>query len=190
MNSFFLKEIPELARDWDEIKSLFIEQEIPPNTTLLYEGDVANEIYFIETGALRLWNNDNGKDITFQFFFENQMVSSFESFYLEKPSNFSIESIEPTSITKLSKDSLKSLQVKYPSINAFITQKICERFMDYTNFFLSRIKDSPEKRYEQLLLTNPNLINRVQQYYIASYLGITPVSLSRIKARIHNNSQN
>lgn len=68
------------------------------------------------------------------------MVSSFESFYLGKPSNFSTESIENTSMIVLEKKSLDLLKLKYPSLNTYITQHICERFMDYTNFFLSQIK--------------------------------------------------
>ncbi|WP_461198846.1 cyclic nucleotide-binding domain-containing protein [Enterococcus sp. N249-2] len=56
------------------------QKTIPAHTTLLYEGDIADNLYFIHSGALRLWHNVDGKDITFQFFFENQIVASYESF--------------------------------------------------------------------------------------------------------------
>lgn len=184
MNNNFLREIPEIEENWYQIKHLFIQKNIRSKTTLLSEGMVSKYIYFINKGALRLWNNDDGRDITVQFFFEGQVVSSFESFYLGKNSQFSIESIEDSNITLLSKESLDLLSDKFPNINKYITDIICRRFIDYTNFFLSRIKDSPEKRYCDLLENNPNLIQRVPHYYIASYLGITPVSLSRIRNRI------
>ena len=184
MNNNFLKEIPGIEENWNQIKHLFIEKNVPSKTTLLSEGMVSKYIYFINKGALRLWNNDDGRDITMQFFFEGQVVSSFESFYLCKNSQFSIESIEDSNITLLSKESLDLLSDKFPSVNNYITDIICKRFIDYTNFFLSRIKDSPEKRYYDLLENNSELIKRVPHYYIASYLGITPVSLSRIRNRI------
>ena len=63
---------------------------------------------------------------------------------------------------------------------------ICERFIDYTNLFLSRIKNSPEQRYIELIKEYPDIINKIPHYYIASYLGITPVSFSRIRNRLKN----
>ena len=151
---------------------------------MLYEGTVAEHIFFVNKGALRLWYNDDGRDITVQFFFEGQIVSSFESFYLSKESSFSIESIEDSNITVISRESLELLLKDFPSLNQHFTMVICKRFIDYTNFFLSRIKNTPEERYSELLEKNLNLISRVSHHYIASYLGVTPVSLSRIRNRI------
>lgn len=145
--------------------SYWYKKSVPENTTLLYEGEVADKIYFIKKGALRLWNNDDGKDITFQFFFEGQIVASYESFHLGKPSIFTIETIENTDLLVLEKRKL-------------------EHLLAYTEYFLSRIKESPEKRYISLLEKRPELVRRVPDHYIASFLGITPVSLSRIKKRI------
>lgn len=186
MKDYFFKGIPEIEQNWEHIKHLFIHKEVSNKTTLLHEGMVADYIYFINKGALRLWSNDEGRDITVQFFFERQIVSSFESFYLRKESQFSIESIEDSSITMLSKDSLDMLLKEFPTLNQYITSTICNRFIDYTNFFLSRIKDTPERRYCELLEKEPELLDRVSHHYIASYLGITPVSLSRIRNRIKN----
>ena len=186
MNNYFFDKIPELKENWHKIEHLFIQKNIPEKTTLLSEGEISKYIYFVNKGALRLWTNDNGRDITVQFFFENHIVSSFESFYLEKTSNFSIESIEDVNITQLSRESLNLLIKEFPTINTHITEIVYKRFIDYTNFFLSRIKDTPEKRYQDLINNNQDLIQRVPHHYIASYLGITPVSLSRIRARLKN----
>lgn len=184
MENYFFRDIPELKENWEQVKHFFIPKKIHSKTTLLFEGTISKHIYFIKKGALRLWHNDNGKDITVQFFFEGQIVSSFESFYLNKESQFSIESIEDSDIYILSKESLNFLIDKFPNTNTRITNIICNRFIDYTNFFLSRIKDSPEERYCELVEKNPYLIQRVSHHYIASYLGITPVSLSRIRKRL------
>lgn len=159
-------------------------KKVPADTTLLYEGDIADKLYFVEKGALRLWNNDDGRDITFQFFFENQFVASYESFHLQKPSIFSIETIENSDLLVLDKKNLELLLKESPDLLYFMMNQISERFIAYTEYFLSRIKESPENRYISLLKNNSELINRVPDYYIASFLGITPVSLSRIKKRI------
>lgn len=70
-----------------------------------------------------------------------------------------------------------------PSLRQVYEEKLIDRFRVYQQLFLSRIKDTPQQRYEELLKKYPNIIQRVPQHYIASYLGITPVSLSRIRNR-------
>ena len=90
----FLEHHPEYKA---KIEQCFREIEIPAKTILLHEDEVSQNIYFIRKGCLRVWFNNDGKDISFQFFFEGQAVSSFESFLGRKPSMFSIESLEPCS---------------------------------------------------------------------------------------------
>jgi CRP-like cAMP-binding protein len=92
--------------DSNEFSHLFRKEIIPSKTTLLEEGKMANTIYFIEQGCIRSWFNNNGKDITVQFFFEEDQVASIESFRTNRPSLFSIESIEkkPQSPTAYSSD--------------------------------------------------------------------------------------
>ncbi|MEB2778735.1 cyclic nucleotide-binding domain-containing protein [Algoriphagus sp. D3-2-R+10] len=81
--------------EWDNFKHLFKRQEIPAKTILLNEGEIAKQAFYIEKGCLRVCSNNEGKDITFQFFFEGESVSSIESFRTNQPSLFTIESIEP-----------------------------------------------------------------------------------------------
>jgi CRP-like cAMP-binding protein len=82
---------PIFDPNWE---AFFTEMHVPARTILLREGEVARQAYYIRQGCLRLWFNDNGKDITFQFFFENQGVSSIESFRTGRPSLFNLETIE------------------------------------------------------------------------------------------------
>lgn len=158
-------------------------EKIPAFTTLLYQGDMSHNLYFVNKGCLRLWHNDGEKDITMQFFFENQMVSAFESIYLEETSLYSIESIEDTTLYKLNRADLLKLMDDSPAFQQDVLNYICERFINYQHYFLSRIKDAPAERYHDLVTNEPRIAARVPQHYIASYLGITPVSLSRIKNR-------
>lgn len=161
------------------INSLFI----PSKTILLYEGKIADTLYLIRKGNLRLFFYNEGKDVTFQFFFEDDFVASFDSLYTCQPSLFSLESIEPTEVVAIKRKDFYNLLEQIPSLRKIYEEKLIERFHVYQQLFLSRIKNTPAQRYEELLKENPYIIQRVPQHYIASYLGITPVSLSRIRNR-------
>ena len=155
----------------------------PSKTMLLEEGKIADKLYFIRKGCLRLFFYNEGKDITFQFFFEGDFVASFDSLYKGTPSLFSLESIEPSEVMFIKKEDFYNEIENNSSLRKVYEEKIIERFSFYQHLFLSRIKNTPQQRYEELLKEYPNIIQRVPQHYIASYLGITPVSLSRIRNR-------
>ncbi len=167
--------------NWNKFKDLFEKVEIAPKTTLLNEGEIARYMYFIKKGCLRLCFNNEGKDTTFQFFFENQAVSSFESFFSYKPSIFRLESIEPSHLIRLKKDDFDMLVGQYPELKDALQKILIQRMAHFAKLFLSHIKNNPQKRYQELMKDNPEILLRVPQHYIASYLGITPVSLSRIR---------
>ncbi|WP_262316822.1 Crp/Fnr family transcriptional regulator [Lacticaseibacillus parakribbianus] len=172
----------------DQIRSLGQRRHYAAGADLLREGDPAQHLFFIEQGGVRLWHNDDGRDITVQFFFEDQVVASFESFYLKKPSLFAITAIEPTTVVTVDAAALQRVLDLEPTLMAAFTNHICHRFIAYTRYFLNRIEQSPEQRFRTLLATEPALVARVPQHELASYLGITPVSLSRIRSRIKKES--
>jgi CRP-like cAMP-binding protein len=168
---------------WKEVRLLFQERVIPPRTMILREGEISEHIYFIKKGCLRMWFNNDGKDVTLQFFFEDQAVASIESYWQKTPSLFNLESIETTECICISKSDVDRLLVFYPELKDGLLEFAFERMSNYSFLFLSMIKDNPRKRYEELLKHHPEIIRRVPLRYIASYLGITPVSLSRIRNR-------
>lgn len=169
--------------NWTKFQHCVVEKEIASKVVLLNEGEISNNIYFIKKGCLRQWFNKDGKDITFQFFFEKQAVASIDSFLNYKPSLFTIESVEPSNINCISKDTFEKLNEIYPEFKDELNEYLFQRFQNYAQLFLSRIKDTPKERYEDLVKNHPEIIKRVPQHYIASYLGITPISLSRIRNR-------
>jgi CRP-like cAMP-binding protein len=171
------------AAEWDKFGHLFKSLKIPAKTILLREGEISKKAYYIEKGCLRLWFNQQGKEVTFQFFFEGAGVSSVESFRSNRPSLFTIETIEPCTIHSISKKDFQSILKDSPAIKEQIEESIFERMVLYQHLFLSRIRDNPQKRYADLLKNHPEILLRIPQHYIASYLGITAVSLSRIRNR-------
>lgn len=156
---------------------------VPAKTVLLEEGKVADRLYLIRKGCLRLFFYNEGKDITFQFFFEGDFVASFDSMHKRAPSLFGLESIEPSELAVIGREEFYSLINSNLQARQLYEEKLIDRFRAYQQLFLSRIKNTPQQRYEELLKEYPAIIQRVPQHYIASYLGITPVSLSRIRNR-------
>ena len=112
------------------------------------------------------------------------MVSSFESVMTKKPSRMFIDAIEDSTIGIIRFRELERLIAGTPSVRDHFDRLLMTRLIFYMNQHASFILDSPEKRYRNLMRENPELVSRVPQQYIASYLGVTPVSLSRIRARI------
>jgi CRP-like cAMP-binding protein len=162
---------------------IFHLKKYKPKETLLTEGEVSEKIFFIKNGALRIWFNNEGVELTVDFFVENSFVSSFESFFQNIPSVFNIETIEESNIFELNKEDFLMLMNDNKKFGNFINETIYKRFGLLTKRLLSFIKDTPQMRYKNLLEQRPELLLRFPQHYIASYLGITSVSLSRIRNR-------
>ena len=180
----FFEKIPRLRRNWNAYRRLFTEVNVRAKTTLLKEGEVPRKIFFVKKGCLRASLHSNAREITFQFFFENEFVASIESFRTNRPSPITIKSVEPSTLVILHKSGFDVLMRDFPELKDFMLDLAFKRFGQYANLFLTYIRTTPEQRYRELLKTNPRIIERVPQHYIASYLGITPVSLSRIRKRI------
>lgn len=160
-----------------------VPQTFPAKTVLLRERAIADRLYLIRRGCLRLFFLKDGKEITFQFFFEGDFVGSFDSLYRRTPSLFALETIEPAEVVGIGRDDFYDLLESVPRLRVFYEEKLIDRFHVYQQLFLSRIKNTPQERYEELIREHPAIVRRIPQHYIASYLGITPVSLSRIRNR-------
>lgn len=176
---------------WNDYISRFQRMEVPAKTILLHEGNIAAKLFFIEKGCIRVWYNKQGKDITTQFFFENNMVSSIVSFKNNMPSLVNIETIEPSIVWFINKPDLEQIVneiLEVPHLRELYINGIFERTFNYMQYSFSFIKDTPLERYENLLKEKPYLVQRVPQHYIASYLGISKVHLSRIKNQLYKRS--
>jgi len=172
---------------WNDYISCCKRMEIPAKTILLRAGEIPRKVFMIEKGCIRVWYNDNGKDITSQFFFENETVASIESFRKKLPSPATIEMIEPGIVWWIHKKNADRIieEIKeIPRLRNMYIDTIFERTFNYMNHFFSFIIDTPQERYVRLLKERPQIIKRVPQHYIASYLGISTVHLSRIKSKL------
>ncbi|TGJ98443.1 Crp/Fnr family transcriptional regulator [Leptospira langatensis] len=179
------KRIPNLEKNWDRYKHMLRERKVPAKTVLFKEGEYAKTIFIVRNGCLRIKFDDNGRDITIAFIFANRAVTSIHSYRgTHKESRFGLESIEPSEIYYITEEDATTLYKENEGLKEILLEFTLERFENYLGLFLSRIRDSPEERYLNLIKQQPDIVSRIPQHYIASYLGITPVSLSRIRNRV------
>jgi len=183
----FRNKFPGLNKYWEKYLPVQQRMEIPARTILLQEGRPSRHYIYIEKGAIRTYFNKDGVDKTVQFFFENEGLSSLESFINNVPSPVTIETIEPSVVYLLHKKYVTRLMdelAREPGFMQMILQLSARRQVHYMNEFVSFIRDTPEQRYQNLLKDRPHIVRRVPQHYIASYLGISKVHLSRIKSKL------
>jgi hypothetical protein len=157
-------------------------QTFQPKEFLSWQGEVSNEIYFIVKGITRSIINDTaGEEHTIHFSLENQFICDYSSFMLQAPATNSIQAVEQTETVVLSR---KAIEWGYANLRQGdkLGRLIAEYYFIY---FDNRLKNqylfTPAQRYENIAKVFPNIHNRVPQHMIASYLGVSPVHLSRLK---------
>lgn len=166
------------------IKDTFTREELPAKSLLVKEGALAKKLFFIETGCCRCWfSTSEGKEVTMNFGFEGSFVSSMETLLAAQPSWYTVETLEPTVAYSILLQEFQELRATSGDWQTAYGQYVERRLLHYQQLFITRLKDNPEKRYRTLLNQHPEIFQRVPQHYIASFLGITAVSLSRIRNR-------
>ncbi len=156
--------------------------EIKKNKDLQPIGHTCKTIYFIEKGALRIYYYKDGTEITESFEFENSIVARAESLFTGKPSKKAIQAIEDTSLVAIDANKLFNLFDSFPEIERLFRKIIEQAYVKAIHRLESIQFYTAEERYTNLLNEHKEVLKRVPLKYIASYLGITQVSLSRIRA--------
>lgn len=153
-------------------------------TLLLREGQVADLCHFVLRGCVRQYYLVGGVERTTHFFTEGEPVAPYNGDFEGKPSKFYLECVEDCILTVSVPGAEVELFSKFPKFEAISRTATEHEWSKSQDRFASFILNSPEERYLELLYTRPDLLDRVPQYQLASYLGVTPESLSRIRRRI------
>jgi CRP-like cAMP-binding protein len=168
--------------EWSHYSSMLHIKKIKKKTTILCEGNICKDVFFINSGLLRIYFVDNnGEEKTFHFALENTFASDYKSFLKGLPSNYSIQAIEETEVLVMS---LEMVQGGYQKLKygEKLGRLIAE---DYFFLFNDKIQaiytQTPLERYHNLTNSFPKIFQRVPQHLIASYLNISSVHLSRLK---------
>ncbi|MEL3973328.1 Crp/Fnr family transcriptional regulator [Rossellomorea oryzaecorticis] len=153
-------------------------------TILLQQGEIPDKCYFVLKGCVRQYAvAADGKETTFNFFTEEQSVTIFNQHSIDKASNYSLSCLEDCTLITGDLFTEQEMYDLHPVLQTMTRKMIEEDIGVMRDDFASFVASSPEERYKALQEKRPDLINRVPQYQLASYLGITPESLSRIKKR-------
>ena len=173
-------------KDWLVFSSLLKKREFSKKSIFLSKGQIENHISFIEKGKVRLFipKEDKEKEITFGFSFQGELVSAYDSFLTRTPSLYELETLVDTTLWCISYSDLQEVY-KTSEIGNTIGRVISERlFLIKSKREQSLLNETSEERYLKLFKDRPNVIKQIPLKYIASYIGVTPQALSRIRKRI------
>ncbi|MEO0580673.1 MAG: Crp/Fnr family transcriptional regulator [Bacteroidota bacterium] len=150
------------------------------------KGETKKQLFFVRRGMVRSYHvSEQSEDITFQLFPEYHIFGNLHSIVFDKPSEFYYEAIEPTKVYTIDYDDFFDMFLKNPNVSVinktYVTKRVFNQAFNRVQGFVFL---SPEERYQKYVKDFPNVVGRAPDKYIAHVLGITPVSLSRIRSRI------
>jgi CRP-like cAMP-binding protein len=173
-------------REWQAFEMHISVRSLHKKHFLIKQGQTAREVYFLLSGCCRLYYETDGDEKTTYFFFENNLVGDYLGCLTGNPSTMSIQALEDCTLLCFRYEALTTLYDQFPVYQIF-GRKLAEYLFAGLDMRLAELLTlSPEQRYIKFINTSikRKIIERIPQQYIASYLGITPVSLSRIRRRI------
>jgi len=171
--------------DREAIKSFFVSKRLRKRQYLLQEGDVCKHLTFVAKGLLRTYNvDDKGNEHMSIFGWEGWWISDFNSFLSGVPAVFNIDAIEDSELLMISLADYNALTLAVPIMDRYFRVLYQNSLVTKERRLMSAITHTAEEKYLELANSNPHIIERIPQNLIASYLGIAPETLSRIKKNL------
>lgn len=181
--------IPFSENELDIIDDYFKVKTLKKKEFLLQNENICDFVAFVNSGSIRHFHIKNGDEKTCDISFENNWVTDFQSFIYETPAIMNLQAMEETTVYFIKKQNLYDLYKQYPNYESFgrlMAENVAQRA---TEIAMSLSSEKPEERFQNLLIKQPDLFQRIPQKYIANFLGISPESISRIQKRIYNNKK-
>jgi CRP-like cAMP-binding protein len=173
----------------EQILDCFEMAELQKGDFLLKEGQYCQRVILLERGLFMYYHIVDGEEVALDFAIEGDWISYIKSMSQGIPSDISIRAIEDSRVYLLPMDRMQDLFQKYPEFIQIRVNEIEKSFMEMAAYNIHLNTLTVEEHYKKLVETRKEWLSRVPQYYIASYLGIKPQSLSRIRKRISRNKK-
>lgn len=180
LNNTNESDLAELLTDFQKTMKT---SSIKKNQIIHQEGTVCNHLYLIEKGIARSFYHKDGKDITAHFAIENGTVTAIDSFIQRKKSRYTIEALEDSEITSISHQDLHDLLERKPHYEKYARVFLEQIYIDLAERIEDLLFYTAKERYDKLVKNSPNLLQRANLKHIASFIGITQETLSRIRAQ-------
>lgn len=179
---YFAKYIPLKDIEQNELKNRVIERRVKRRQFILQENDVCKYYTFVVSGCFKMYAvDDKGAEHNIQFAAENDWIADIASFHSGNPSRLYIEAIEPSVILQIDTTNLVYLYHHHPKFDRIFRVIAENNFVELQNRVLLNISSTADERYQAFLHQYPNLANRLPDTQIASYIGITPEFLSKVR---------
>jgi CRP-like cAMP-binding protein len=184
IKAYYKQLIPSLQEaDWECLQQKLAVQKLKKGELLTRSGEICRQVSFINKGLLRMFYVVDGKEICTGFAPENEYLAQYDSFLMQQPSAGNIDALEDCELINLSYTDMQALYKTYPVFETF-GRKIAEMLFIMISSQTNRLLTlDPEERYQSIIQYQPFVIQRVPQYMIASFIGITPEHLSRIRKK-------
>ncbi|MFN5848717.1 MAG: Crp/Fnr family transcriptional regulator [Chitinophagales bacterium] len=183
--AFFEHYLPLDDEEKQELINIAVEKNVKRKQFILQENDICRHYSFVVSGLFKMYIVDkNGLEHNLEFAYENEWITDIGSFHTKKPSQLYIEAIEPSIILQIEKSNLIALFTKHPKFDRMFRVIIENKYILLENRMLQNISFKAEDRYQKFIEQYASLSNRIPNNQIASYLGITPEFLSKIRNTI------
>jgi len=184
IRNYFEKIVTLSENDWGIFSSKLIKRDFSKNAVILKIGQKENYLSFIEKGIVRLCVPKDFDDITFGFGFAGNFISAYQYFLTQEPSTYQVEAISESVLWSVSYSDLQDIYATTAIGNTIGRLASEGLFITKSNREISLLTQSAEERYLSLIENDANLLQLIPLKYLASYIGITPQALSRIRKRI------
>ena len=184
IRTLFQKIVAIPDKEWELFSSKLTATQFPKKTLLLKKGQTERYLSFIERGIIRLFIPKEENDLTFGFAFAGTFMSAYDSFLTQTPSTYQIETLSDTVLWRISYSDLQTIYKETHAGNIIGRFASEDLFLKKCKRELSLLTNTAEQRYLSLFIERPDIIKQIPLKYIASYIGVTPQALSRIRRRI------
>ncbi len=169
----------------EKLKTFFTPKKLRKKQYLLQEGDISHYTAFVEKGLLRSFTiDDKGHEHIMQFASEDWWISDLYSFLTEEPSDYSIEALEETELLLINRNDYENMMLAVPKMERYFRILTQNSLISMQRRISGKMTLTAEQNYKKLMEQRPALLQRVPQHMIASFLGIAPETLSRIRKQM------